>query len=79
MDRAARVRSIAMEHARAVDDGQHGRPLRRAHERRTARRDLATRNRFFLCLRGDDPAFEPQQTRALLQQLQPIACVEVAR
>lgn len=40
--------------------------------------DLATRNRFFLCLRSDDPAFEPQQSRALLQELQPIACVEVA-
>jgi hypothetical protein len=40
--------------------------------------DLATRNRFFLCLRADDPAFEPQQSRALLQSLQPLACVEVA-
>ena len=40
--------------------------------------DLATRNRFFLCLRSDDPAFEPQQSRALLQELQPLACVEVA-
>jgi hypothetical protein len=40
--------------------------------------ELATRNRFFLCLRSDDPAFEPQQARILLQALQPIACVEVA-
>jgi hypothetical protein len=40
--------------------------------------ELASRNRFFLCLRSDDPAFEPGQTRALLQELQPLACVEVA-
>ena len=40
--------------------------------------DLATRNRFFLCLCSDDPAFEPGQSRALLQELQPLACVEVA-
>ena len=39
--------------------------------------DLATRNRFFLCLRSDDPAFEPAQARRLLQSLQPLACVEV--
>ncbi|MBC5784051.1 DUF3341 domain-containing protein [Ramlibacter sp. USB13] len=40
--------------------------------------DLATRNRFFLCLRGDDPAFDAQQTRDFLQSLQPLACIEVA-
>ena len=40
--------------------------------------ELASRNRFFLCVRSEDPAFEPQQTRALLQELQPMACVEVA-
>jgi hypothetical protein len=40
--------------------------------------DLASRNRFFLCLRSEDPAFEAEQARALLQELQPIACVEVA-
>lgn len=40
--------------------------------------ELASRNRFFLCLRCEDPAFEPEQARALLQGLQPIACVEVA-
>jgi hypothetical protein len=39
--------------------------------------DLATRNRFFLCLRSDDPAFEPAQARRLLEGLHPIACVEV--
>ena len=39
--------------------------------------DLATRNRFFLCLRSDDAAFDPQRARALLQDLQPMACVEV--
>lgn len=40
--------------------------------------DLATRNRFFLCLRSDDPAFEPAQTRRWLEGLHPLACVEVA-
>jgi hypothetical protein len=40
--------------------------------------DLATRNRFFLCLRGDDPSFELRQALALLQELQPLALVEVA-
>jgi hypothetical protein len=40
--------------------------------------DLATRNRFFLCLRSDDPAFEPVQARRLLDSLQAIRCVEVA-
>ena len=40
--------------------------------------DLATRNRFFLCLRSDDPAFEPAQARTLLQELRPLLCVEVA-
>jgi len=39
--------------------------------------DLASRNRFFLCLRSDDAAFDAQQARDLLQGLQPIACVEV--
>jgi hypothetical protein len=41
--------------------------------------ELATRNRFFLCLRSDDPAFEPGRSRALLQELRPLACVEVAQ
>jgi hypothetical protein len=40
--------------------------------------DLATRNRFFLCLRGDDPAFDPGRARALLEGLHPMRCVEVA-
>ncbi|TFY97224.1 DUF3341 domain-containing protein [Ramlibacter humi] len=39
--------------------------------------DLATRNRFFLCLRCDDPAFEPQRARELLQAMHPMRCVEV--
>ena len=39
--------------------------------------DLATRNRFFLCLRSDDPAFEPQRARALLNSLNPMRWVEV--
>jgi hypothetical protein len=40
--------------------------------------DLATRNRFFLCLRSEDPAFALEPTRDFLQSLQPMACVEVA-
>jgi len=40
--------------------------------------ELAMRNRFFLYLRSDDPAFEPGQARRLLESLQPLACVEVA-
>ncbi|WP_427913516.1 DUF3341 domain-containing protein [Ramlibacter sp. MMS24-I3-19] len=39
--------------------------------------DLAMRNRFFLCLRTDDPAFEMQRARELLQGLHPMRCVEV--
>lgn len=39
--------------------------------------DLAMRNRLFLCLRSDDPAFHPEQARRLLDRLQPIAFVEV--
>jgi hypothetical protein len=40
--------------------------------------DLATRNRFFLCLRSDDPAFEPGRARALLEGLGPLKLSEVA-
>lgn len=39
--------------------------------------DLATRNRFFLCVRREDPAFDAQHTRRLLESLQPLKCVEV--
>ena len=39
--------------------------------------DLAMRNRFFLCLRIDDPGFEMQRARELLQGLHPMRCVEV--
>ena len=39
--------------------------------------DLAMRNRFFLCLRTDDPGFEMQRARELLQGLHPMRCVEV--
>jgi hypothetical protein len=41
--------------------------------------DLAMRNRFFLCLRTDDPAFDAQQAAALLDGLQPLRCVEIPR
>jgi len=41
--------------------------------------DLAMRNRFFLCLRSDDPAFERSQADALLAATRPIARSEVRR
>jgi hypothetical protein len=41
--------------------------------------DLATRNRFFLCLRSDDPAFDPAQAEALLAATRPIGRCEVGR
>ena len=34
--------------------------------------DLATRNRFFLCLRSDDPGFDAERRRALLDELKPL-------
>jgi hypothetical protein len=39
--------------------------------------DLATRNRFFLCLRSDDAAFDVHRSRELLESLHPMRCVEV--
>jgi hypothetical protein len=41
--------------------------------------DLAMRNRFFLCLRSDDPAFDAAGADALLAATHPIACSEVPR
>jgi hypothetical protein len=41
--------------------------------------DLAMRNRFFLVLRSDDPAFDATRSREWLQGLQPLKLVEVAR
>ncbi|MFL6663953.1 MAG: DUF3341 domain-containing protein [Rhizobacter sp.] len=41
--------------------------------------ELATRNRFFLCLRSDDPAFEPEATARLLDEMKPLRRVEVPR
>lgn len=40
--------------------------------------DLATRNRFFLCLRRDDPGFDEEQAPRLLDELHPLRRVEVA-
>jgi hypothetical protein len=34
--------------------------------------DLASRNRFFLCIRGDDPHFELARTREWLATLEPL-------
>jgi hypothetical protein len=39
--------------------------------------DLATRNRFFLALRSDDPAFDAQIARALLARQDPIRICEI--
>jgi hypothetical protein len=39
--------------------------------------DLATRNRFFLCLRADDPRFEAAAARRFLEGLEPMRIVEV--
>jgi len=41
--------------------------------------DLATRNRFFLCLRTDDPRFDDSTAGALLASTRPIRRAEVAR
>lgn len=38
--------------------------------------DLATRNRFFLCIRADDAKFDLQCTRHLLENLHPIRIIE---
>ncbi len=39
--------------------------------------DLATRNRFFLCLLAADPRYEAGRTRHFLQALEPMRIVEV--
>ncbi len=39
--------------------------------------DLASRDRFFLCVRSDDPSFDVRKTAALLDSLQPIKRIEV--
>lgn len=41
--------------------------------------DLASRNRFFLCLRTDDRAFDERQANALLASTAPLRIAEVAR
>ncbi|HEY6863917.1 MAG TPA: DUF3341 domain-containing protein [Burkholderiales bacterium] len=39
--------------------------------------DTATRNRFFLCLRADDPKFDDDAARRFLEALRPLAILEV--
>jgi hypothetical protein len=39
--------------------------------------DLATRNRFFLCLRADDPQFRGDDALQMLQSLKPLRAMEV--
>ena len=39
--------------------------------------DLASRNRFFLCIEARDPRFEPGETRAFLDSLEPMRIAEV--
>jgi hypothetical protein len=38
--------------------------------------DLASRNRFFLCIRSDDPAFDARRTREWLLTLEPLRIAE---
>jgi ActD protein len=40
--------------------------------------DLATRNRFFLCLRSDAPRFDEKRARGFLESLKPMRVIEVA-
>jgi hypothetical protein len=37
----------------------------------------ASRDRFFLCIESTDPMFDPEETRAFLEQLQPREVMEV--
>jgi hypothetical protein len=39
--------------------------------------DLASRNRFFLCLRSGEPGFSPGSARDFLRQLQPLGLWDV--
>lgn len=39
--------------------------------------DHSTRNRFFICLRTDDPRFEDRPVRRFLQSLEPLRVLEV--
>lgn len=39
--------------------------------------DLASRNRFFLCLRADQPKFEPRNARHFLEALGPLKICDV--
>jgi hypothetical protein len=39
--------------------------------------DLASRNRFFLCLRADDPQFRGEDAVRMLQSLRPMRTLEV--
>lgn len=41
--------------------------------------DLASRNRFFLCLRCDEPAFDAKAAGELLDSMQPLRRMEVPR
>jgi hypothetical protein len=41
--------------------------------------DLASRNRFFLCVRSDDPRFDAQETARWLDTLSPLRRCEVPR
>lgn len=41
--------------------------------------DLATLDRFFLCIKATDPAFSPEATRGFLERLNPTEVSHVAR
>ena len=40
---------------------------------------MASRDRFFICIEGDDPMFDLARTRQFLESLQPVAVTEVAK
>ncbi len=39
--------------------------------------ELASQNRFFLCIEGDDPKFDVSETRSFLESLEPLTISEV--
>ena len=41
--------------------------------------DLASRNRFFLCIESRDPRFDMEETRHFLERLEPLKVAEVSK
>ena len=67
---AAFTAAIAMFAANGLPRLRH--PVFDVHEF-----DLATRNRFFLCIPARDPGFEAQPVRRFLEELRPMRVMEV--